>query len=467
MILPILSAVLGIIAFLPTNIYPVAFVFLAPLFIFFIREEKIWRLVLGTVLFQIIFLSGTVYFTLEPILWIEVILTFLGLPIVIWLIKKISIFFFPFSSGPCLLLVLLPFAFTFFDHLQARFALIPTYIMTAGNALGSSSFVGLANVGGLITLTFFVAVINTLFVSLVLNWQSVQHRVLDTKILAFSILTAVLIFSGWQISTYELRKNFLSYHNLPNSFSIAIVSTNDKFTFSSFPELIEELRKQKTDLVVFPEDIFNQPTSSLLFQNVAKELNVYVLAAYDTFENGEKYNTSIFFDAQGNIVGVHNKNRLTFIGEYWPFGNWQPSLYKWLREKNPQIANYAIFSQANAYRTGQQNLLTSNFPSGQVFFATPICLEIQYPNDLQKYKNSGARFIVNQSSNRWIGPGTNHFLYLTNNLRKIEAAWLGLPIIVSGVDDYAGIVLSNGQANLINYENNIKNYSIHFGEVRY
>ncbi len=461
MILPILSAILGIVAFLPFNFYPVTFVFLAPLFLFLIQEEKFWRLILGTALFQIIFLFGTVYFTLEPILWAEVIVIFFGLPITMWIIKKFFVHFLPSTPVSFILLIFLPFAFTFFDHLQACFALIPTYIMTAGNALGSSLFVGLASVGGLIALTFFVATINMLITASLL--QRDNRKNINSLV---AVIVLLLLFS-WSFSNFQLSKNFLTYNNLPNSFNVAVVSVNDTFTFNSFAGLLQELKNHKTDLVVFPEDIFNQRTNSLMFQNVAKELSANIIVAYDTFQSGGKYNSAILFDTQGNIIDIHNKNRLTFVGEYWPFGDWQPSIYKWLREKEPQIADYAIFSQENAYQRGQQNLLSSDFSFGQVFFATPICLEIQYPNDLEKYKNSGARFFINQSSNRWARAGTDHFLYLTNNLRKIESIWLGLPIIVSGVKDQAGIILPNGQSDLIDYKNNLKNYSIYFGKVKY
>ena len=55
MILPILSALLGIIAFLPMNAYPVAFIFLIPLFLFFAEEQKLWRLILGTAFSSLFF----------------------------------------------------------------------------------------------------------------------------------------------------------------------------------------------------------------------------------------------------------------------------------------------------------------------------------------------------------------------------------------------------------------------------
>ena len=475
--LTVLSAILGIITFLPLNPYPVVFVFLVPLFIFFLREKKFWRLITGAFLFRLIFLCGTVYFTLEPILWTEVILIFLGLPVSIFLFKK----FVNKTDSFLQTLIFLPFAWTFFDLLQAQFSLIPTYIITAGNALGSSPFLGLASVGGFITLTFFVALINILIAAAILQRKNRKN----VLILVSAVI--VLLLSGWQISNYELRKNAGAYANLPNSIGIAVISANGSFSASQFWQLKQELSASHNDLVVFPEDIFNQLASfhfsannfpllgngsTLEFQNLAKELRTNIIASYDTVQNlpaqadAKKYGSVILFDAQGNVVGIHNKNRLTFIGEYWPFGNWHPSFYKWLRTQDSSIGTYAIFDQKNADTPGERNLLSTTLQN-PVSFAAPICLEIQYPYDLEEYRANGARFIINQSSNRWTGSGLNHFLYLTDNLKKIEAVWLKLPIVSSGVNDFAGVILPDGQMHLIDYQTSDKNYNVFFGTVRY
>jgi len=463
--LPVLSALAGIVAFLPNNFYPAIFIFLVPLFIFFVREEKLWRLIAGALLFRLLFSLGTVYFTLEPILWISSLLIFLGLPIFIFLFKKLlrqgsqtSLWKSDFPA-----LIFLPFVWTFFDYLQAQYSLIPDYVTIAGNALGSSPFLGLAGIGGIIALTFFVALINILITALIMQKQRNRFAI------ALGATIGIILFSGWQISNFELRKNAAVYAALQNSFTIAVISTGDTFTADSFNGLVQELARQKTDFVVFPENIFNRQTSPLIFQNTARGLHTNVLAAYDTFQNGNKYNSSILFDAQGDIVGIHNKNRLTFIGEYWPFGNWQPSLYTWLREKNPEIGTYAIFDQKNADAPGQRNLLSATFGGNAVLFAAPICLEIQYSSDMKAYRAQGARFIVNQSSNRWIsaGLGLVHFLYLETSLKKIESVALQLPIISSGVDDIIGVILPDGQTRLLNYQTTNKNYSVFFGTIRY
>jgi len=312
--LPILSAILGIVAFSPFNFYPFAFVFLVPLFIFFVQECKLWRLIAGALLFRLIFAFGTVYFTLDPILWTHSLLIFSGLPILIWLIKKFSSRL-SLPPASCLLLATIPFVWTLFDLLQAQYSFAPTYIFSAGNALGSSPFLGLANLGGFVALTLFVAVINALIAALIIRKQR------DRKAIALGAVICILLFAGWQISKYELGKNATAYAALPNSMTISAVSTNGTLATEQFVQLKQELSAQLADLIILPENMLNQSQSVSKMNNLGgRSFGTNVLTAYDTMQDAKKYNSSVLFDAQGNVAGVHNKNRLAFGGEYWPFG---------------------------------------------------------------------------------------------------------------------------------------------------
>ncbi|MEK7566304.1 MAG: hypothetical protein AAB494_01360, partial [Patescibacteria group bacterium] len=352
--LPILSAILGILAFLPINFYPAGFVWLAPLFIFFLKEKSFWRLILGAVLFRLIFSLGTVYFTLEPILWIFSILIFLGLPASIFLVKK-------FVGLPTL--IFLPFLWTFFDHLEATYSLLPTPIMAAGNAFGSSPFAGLAGLGGLISLTFFAALINALIVFLIfppemsLPWAE-KTKPLNFKFLALYIFFIIaVVFGAWRISEFQLRKNASVYNKLENSLKIAVLSTNEKLDVQSFNEIQNKLTEgEKFDLIVFPENVLDKSFGIDFYQDLAKKLNTNFIATFATFRNGKRYNSSVLFNKKGEVVDISDKNRLTFAGEYWPFNGWTPFYMKWLGKTNPNIQDYAVFDVQNSYSRGERKI---------------------------------------------------------------------------------------------------------------
>lgn len=472
MVLPFLSAVLGILAFLPFKFFYIfSFVFLTPLFIFLIKEKSLWRLLAGSLIFRIIFSLGTVYFTLEPILWLLSILLFLGLPVAIYLVKKLTNFFikkyyfkYQLLINNYYLLILLPFLWTFFDNFQAYYSLFPTYIMTAGNSLGSSPFLGLASMNGLILLTFFAALINTIIALIILNFKNKKIAVI------FSIIVIVTILIAWQTSIFQLQKNSKIYANLENSLKIASVSINENFNYSDLKKIKNEIINNEIDFLILPEDILNNAPRELnikFWSDFAKEINADLLVTGDRQENSKRYNSSVLINKNGEVVDIYDKNSLTFMGEYWPFGEWTPFYINWLKKTQPEIKNYAVSSLKNTYSAGNQKLLTAKLKSGELKFTSLICLEIHYLRNLKNYKKIGTRLFINPSSNRWVDLGLSHFLYLTNNLKKIQSVWLKTPIVSSGVNDYAGVIKPTGDSRLINFEDQNKNYGLFIGEVKH
>ncbi|HRY52533.1 MAG TPA: nitrilase-related carbon-nitrogen hydrolase [Candidatus Portnoybacteria bacterium] len=486
MLLPFLSSLLGIIAFLPLNCYPASLVFLIPLFIFFLKENKLWRLVAGAFIFKIVFALGAAYFTLEPIAWASELLIIFFLPLNIWLAKKLLHHLcqsqpINFFNKELALLFLLPFLFTLSDILQARFSLLPSYIMAAGNSLGSSPFLGLAGLGGITFLTFFAALINALLAALFLKLRSLYKNKNNSPApekktcFVLAALLVLALLAGWLISFWQLNKNTDEYNSKTSIIKIAVLSAKESLYPAQFEETKKELTKQQIDLLVLPENIFYDPANPAYFsnnytgfmQNLAQEIGANVIAVFDTFQEQKKYNSAVLFNKLGETIGIHSKFRITFAGEYWPFGSWQPPLSDLLKKSSPEIKNFAVFDPKNAYSRGQQNNLNIVSQNKSVVFAAPVCLEIQYPDDLKYYRQTGAQFIVNPSSNRWVGTGLKHFLYLTGNLKKIEAVWLGLPVISSGVKDYAGLTLPNGQTFLKDSLESNLNYTLFFGEIKY
>ncbi|MEK7122113.1 MAG: nitrilase-related carbon-nitrogen hydrolase, partial [Patescibacteria group bacterium] len=463
MILPVLAAILGIAAFLPFGFsWLFGFIFLAPLFVFFIRENNFWRLIGGAAVFRLIVASGAVYYTLEPITWGLSILIFAGLPVSVYFIKKFLNRFNDYLVYDSRFLIFfLPFLWTFFDHFQARYTLLPNYITTAGNSLGSSPFLGLAAFGGLIFLTFFTALINALFAVFIFKIKSLNSKFYILN----SFIIILIIFLGWQVSRFELRKNAENYASLENSLKIAVVSANENFDLQSLSSLENDLSNEKEiNLLILPEDIFNNSVKADFFQNLAKKLNINLNVTLDTGQKGERYNSSLLIDNQGEIVGIHHKSRLTFMGEYWPFKNWRPFYLNWLKKNNSEIGNYVVFNSDNPYRRGEKNLLTIRGQTDSINFASLICLEIHYPADLKKYKKMGVKFLINPTSNRWADIGLKHFLYLAANLKKIESVWLETPIVFSGVNDFAGLAAPDGITRLVDFEEKNKNYGLFVGE---
>ncbi|MCL5004837.1 MAG: hypothetical protein M1170_02765 [Patescibacteria group bacterium] len=492
MLLPVLSAILGILAFLPSGPWPLGFVFLVPLFLFIAKEKEFWRFILGIFIFRIVLMAIVGYFAFDPIIY--------GLSALLFTILMIPLFF--LKKRGQLLFVFLPIFYAFADLFSDHFSFLPTNIIAAGNIFGSSPFLGLANFGGLIFLTIFATSINALFTAV---FATINGSKKIKSVIILIIITIIILLLGWQISQSQLQKNYLDYQNKKNELTVALVSTNAEIDkkFSNFNNTLneterekikieiseilspikEELSDKKMGLLALSEDMidvedwdnsdkeaknkFGIENDKILIQSyrdLAKELNANLTTTFTAYQNGKRYNTAVLFNQNGEIEDIRNKSRLTIASEYWPFGDWQPFYYKWARKIQPDIAdNSALFNKEYLYNKGERkNLVAENFN-----FASLICLEIHYPYEVKQFKKMGADFILHTTSNRWINYGLDNYLTMTANLRKIESVWLKTPIIFNGKMEKAGVITPDGEIQSINFEADNKNYNIFIGKIKY
>jgi len=515
--LAVISAILGILAFPLAGIYPLGFIFLTPLFIFIIKERSPLRLLLGVSLFRFILGIGVLFFVFDPIIFISSILIFLGLPLSLLIlrhfIKKIVPLWTSTRKEIYCLLILMPFLWTFWELIEAKYSFLPTFVLTAGNIFGSSPFLGLAAIGGLAGLTFFAAVLNSLITFLALNLKEFKPTQAGLpagkqdklKILTIILVIIFIISGGYLVSKLKLSKNALNYQNLPNKFEVVLVSSANKFDqeFRFFkheilsPEekiiaenLIEKkmnlvkdgLYGKKIDLMILPEDLigmeswqdadieaknkFGIENSGILiraYRKLAQELNANLAVTLTTIQNNKRYNSTVVFNRKGELMDIYNKFNLTIGGEYWPFGNWQPFYYKLLEKKMMEVdQGRAMFNKEYAYERGQEKILKIE----NLIFGSAICSEAQYPWQIKEFKKMGAEFISHTATNRWAIFGLNNFRGLTDNLRKIEAVWLGIPILINGRQEMAGVITPDGKMNSANFKSQNKDFGIFIGEIR-
>jgi len=448
---------------------------------------------------------------------------FLGLPVSVFLVKRGLMLIltrinadvknknlsFIISYLP--LVILMPFLWTFFDFLQAKYGFLPTYIITAGNIFGSSPFLGLAGFGGLITLAFFAALINVLIALLILNFKNSGFKlsIRNLRQPPYLILILLIVFvigGGYLISKSELKKNAFAYQNSPAKIKIALVSNNGDFDkeFEAFESdilsseekakaeaIIEkilgpiknELYGEKIDLTVLPEDMidieswqdpdteaknkFGIENAGILieaYRKLAQEINTNLAVTLTTIQNNKRYNSTVLFDRDGEIVDIYNKFNLAILGEYWPFGNWRPFYFNLIKNLAPGKIGQggAVFNGKYTYSPGQKKILQTE----GLIFGSAICSEIQYPSQIEEFKKMGAKFISHTATNRWAVIGLNSFRELTDNLRKIEAVWLGMPILINGREEMAGIITPDGKMDSVNFESQNKDFGIFIGEIK-
>ena len=439
MILPVISSVLGIIAF-NANFYPLIFLALVPLFLFFLREDNFWKLIIGAVLFRLIFAFGTVYFVLDPFLYGLSILIFIGLPVSVYLVKK----FLP----DYVVYFLLPVLWVFWDYLESQYTLLPMTIVVFGNALANSPFLGLARYGGVIGLAMFTAVVNIIFT------VAVNFRKSGFYLIFWIAVAAFFLIIGFIFSKILIHKNAEDYALKNRIARVALMSVSDEENnfdgaFSVF------ILPENTDLLIMPEDLYphdikNYQEAINAYSGIAKNSKVAVSAATTRFDQsngrGNLYKSSLVFSKNGEIVGIYDKVNRTITSEYWPFDNWRPFYFDFYLKQltNLEEKNRAIFDSEYQYQKGKEGLLKT----GGFSFASLICIEGHYPFYVKKLADMGADFISFNSNNKWIKQGIGQYLRLSNDLRKIEAVWLNKPILINGIMDYAGVILPDGTLDL-------------------
>jgi len=447
MVYPILSAILAIFAFNSSwNFF--ILVALAPFFWFLTQEQKFWKLIAGTAVFRLIFSLGTVYFVIDPFLYFLSILIFLGLPVSFYLIRRY------WSSE--IAVWSLPILWTVWDYLEAQYTFLPMTIMMLGNSLAESPFLGLAKFDGIIGLTFFAALINTLILALILNRKSEK----TVQILLLILIGSLLLGRGG--SDLTLRQNKNLYFSKNNFLSVELLSaakTRDKLDNA----LTALVLNPESDLLVVAENFYKTNLDNYgeiinFYQQLAKKLSINVSAISIRKDDGKVYKSSLFFSSKGDILDIYDKKYLTITSEYWPLGNWRPFYMKSGGKFPP--AGRAVFDPNYQHARGRLKIIRADNFS----FASPICSEFHYPDYLKELNQLNPDFIIHNSNNDWIDFGLNQYLRLTNNLRRIEAVHFQKPVLVSGIKDYAGIFYPDGTSELVYPKNGFSLVNV---EVRF
>ena len=480
LILPIFSAGLGCLAFLfwsnPLILIFVLLIHLVPLFIFFLKEQKLLNLILGVFLFKYTFLIISFPPTLTNNIYLflfiaflfsfVIILPFLGFPLSFYFLRKKC-------QNFSLLLSILPFLWAFWETIGTYFNSEPSILLSNSGALmGSTKFLGLAKFGGFSPLMLFIAIVNILIAGFLLNLKKKKSAIF------YLITLGIVITSSFYLSQANLEKNAIEYQNRKESLKIASISVTRDFdseflnailekenlTEEKFDEeltktlkpLIDDLKKEQIDLIALPEYFPGglttirekqkiEPDKFLLnfYQKLSRELNADILTSFEKIQDGEKYNSIIHFKKEGQFE-IYNKRHPALLGEILPS----------FIEREHQI---------ESIKKGKDFILFEI--KNSLFFPLP-CSEQYYPLDLLKAKKNGAKFLSNSTSNRWLN---KNFLeqgnFIHSNLKKIYAVWLKMPIIIAGWDDIAGIVKPNGEIEKVKAVNE-KDYKIFFGEIK-
>lgn len=140
------------------------------------------------------------------------------------------------------------------------------------------------------------------------------------------------------------------------------------------------------------EDPEREPLARLVreFLDYQRGLGVWLLTGNDDYELAEErrdYNAAVLFDPGGRRVRTYRKMHLVPFTEYFPFREQLPGVYRWLLDFDVYL-----------WEPGRERVV---FQHPKFRFATPICFEDSFPDDLRRFVLEGAEAIVNIANDYW------------------------------------------------------------------
>ena len=345
--------------------------------------------------------------------------------------------------------LVLPGAWTVFDWLRSMGFLGYPWGMLGASQYSVIPMIQVASLTGVWGVTFVITLCNS-----VIAWYGsavLQKRRVGAAG-AVTLAAALAVTLGWAgvRAVEEARRG-----PPPRSVRLALVQQNDdprksdyRAVFDVLRGLTERAMQSGPDLVVWSETAFvpnirrwskedpsRYPYAALVRDFLAwqKKTGRWLLTGNDDYSlvtgrGGEEerfdYNGSVLFSPQGDRVETYHKIHLVPFTEYFPFKKQLPGIY-------------ALLMNFDAYlwEPGDRRVV---FRHPLFSFATPICFEDVFPNDVRLFVKSGAEVILNLSNDYWSlteAEGMQHaansvFRAVENDRPIARAAASGLTCVV-------------------------------------
>jgi apolipoprotein N-acyltransferase len=414
-ILAVLSGVLYFLGFVGFDIWPLIFLFLAPLLFAIEGASPKRAFLLGTIAGTVAMFGGYYWVNhlLREFAGLNVPLAFLGyfllavyqglsVAVVAWLVRLAAVRL----NVPAI--VSLPIAFS---AVELVFPFIfPSYI---GNALYRVPILTqIVELFGMLGLTVLICLVNAAI-------HAGKRREISV---ASAALLLTLVYGAIRIPMVE------SSYEKGKKIKVAIVQTNlgarDKAEKRG-----EFIRRHQTmsrealakhpdlDLIVWPESAYNRwihREEKNLRSTVTGGVDVPLIFGALTFDEGTKeepqrriYNTAVATSSTGDVIGLFDKVELLVFGETIPFVDTFPQIKKW-------------FPRSSTFTKGSRFV---NFEIAGTELMPMICYEDIIPSFVRKmWREAGpAEALVNVTNDSWYGDTHEPLIHLVlATFRSIE-----------------------------------------------
>jgi len=356
--------------------------------------------------------------------------------------------------------LVLPAAWTVFDWLRSMGFLGYPWGMLGASQYTVIPIVQVASLTGVWGVTFVTILCNA-----VIAWYADGalrgRRVGPSAGIALAAVLAVSLgWAGVKDVVSPAADRVGPGHVRPGRVRLALIQQDDDPRKSDYREVFDVLRglteralKSDPDLVVWSETAFvpnirrwsredpsRYPYAALVRDFLAwqKGIGRWLITGNDDYslvtgaggqEERLDYNGSVLFSPAGERVETYHKIHLVPFTEYFPFKRQLPGIY-------------ALLQNFDAYlwEPGDRRVV---FRHPLFSFATPICFEDVFPNDVRLFVKAGADVILNLSNDYWSLTDAEAMQHAANSVfRAVEN---GIPIARAAASGLTCLVDTDGR----------------------
>lgn len=446
--LPFLSALLLFFSFAPFDLFFLTWFAFIPLFFFLFNTKDYKTTLKGGFIFGFFYFFGNTYWIYHSLYNFGSVPLILSIAIVALLACYLALYPTVFSLiYKNLIRSNLPTAF-YAPFIWVSLEVIRTYLFTGfpWAVVGYSQYkfltiIQISDITGVYGVSYLILLFNCFIFDFIL-FKSLkkQHPLVSHIPIVISSFLVILIFI--LSITYGLKKLGESINE--KSFTVALIQGSipqqQKWDFKKAEDIISiyknltiEARKYSPQIVVWPETavpfIFEKNkyfTNDLL--NFVKNEKIYLLFGTIMERQKDKFtNSAVLINPDGEIVYFYDKIHLVPFGEYVP-------LRKILFFIDKLTVGIGDYEKGDSFSVG----IT---PFGR--FATLICYEIIFPEQVKKFCQKGINFIVNITNDAWFGNTSGPYQHFAISVfRAVENR---KPLIRTANSGISGLIDDRGR----------------------
>ncbi|MBI5415680.1 MAG: apolipoprotein N-acyltransferase [Candidatus Omnitrophica bacterium] len=406
----VLSAVLLVLAFPRTDLWPLAWVGLIPL-LSSLDHQKLSSAFARAYGCGFLFFAGTLYWFIHvTVVGAVLLIAFLSLYFGIfglayhWISRRETAWK---AFG-------IAAAWTVIEFIRAHFLSGFGWVSLGHSQYKNMVLIQIADITGVYGVSFLVVLANVFFKETAGAVARREFGLLAPGVVAFFIFLSAAGYGSWRLSILDKAGS------PADEVSVAVIQANTpqqlKWDETAWPGIMEQYKAltaraagEKPDLIIWPETSYPgilPPLARLAeggwedrevfdgLRDFIARLGVPVLIGSVLREGKDYYNAAMLLSKDGDVVETYRKIHLVPFGEYIPLRGLFPFL--------SQIVPIADFTAGREYTV---------FPSPAAF-STLVCFEDTVDGISRGFVRRGARFLVNITNDAWFHDTKAPFLHL-------------------------------------------------------